>query len=218
VENWKKIGFKQSMDLFLVRHTEVENLSGRCIGQSDVPLSEKGKRDVGVLVERLKSLAPTRLISSDLSRCRLLAEALGDALAMTMEVKSAWREVNFGKWENQSWDDVRLTDSERFEAWTKDFVTIAPPEGESFLKLQLRINAEVNALKETHAETLVVITHAGAIRTAVSSLIGLSLERAFSIHLNYGALIHLRQDGERWTLQEINNSLLPCDRPTTYSR
>ncbi len=208
------------MKLFLIRHTEVEHASGRCIGQSDISLSEKGKQDIMVLVEHLKPLVPQRLISSDLSRCLMLAERLGEALSMTVEAKSAWREVHFGAWENQSWDDLRAKDTERFDVWMKDFVRIAPPEGESFLKLQSRIVAELNALEKSSAETVLVVTHAGAIRAALSSAIGLPLERAFSIHLNYGALVHLNFKSGMWTLENLNNILLssPCDQPTTYSR
>ncbi|MFN3560827.1 MAG: alpha-ribazole phosphatase [Chloroherpetonaceae bacterium] len=208
------------MNLFLVRHTELEHASERCIGQSNVPLSEKGKKDIDTLVEHLKPLAPKRLISSDLSRCLMLAKRLGEALSTTVEVKRAWREVNFGMWENQSWDELRVKDAERLDAWMKDFVRIAPPEGESFHTLQSRIVAELNALKESNAETVLVVTHAGAIRAALSSAIGLPLERAFSIHLNYGALVHLNFKSGIWTLENLNNILLssPCDQPTTCSR
>lgn len=205
------------MNLFLIRHTEVEGALGRCIGQSDVPLSETGRREIGALVGYVKSIAPSRLISSDLSRCLMLAERLGEALSMMVEVTRGWREVDFGAWENQSWDDLRAKDAERFDAWTNDFVTNSPPEGESLTKLQLRINAELNALAESQCETIVVITHAGAIRAAISSAIGLPLERVFSIHLNYGARVHLSLNKGFWTLQNLNNTRLSCHQPTTYS-
>ncbi len=206
------------MNLFLIRHTEVEGAAGRCIGQSDVRLSEKGKQEMQSLLERLKPIAPTRLISSDLSRCLVLAERLGEALSIEVEVTHAWREMSFGAWENRTWDEIHASDGAHYEAWAKDFVTIAPPEGESFRNLQSRIEAELNALVESKVETVMVITHAGAIRAAVSCAIGLPLERAFSIHLNYGAQVHLNRNGELWTLQNLNNTPLPCDQPTTYSR
>lgn len=202
------------MNLFLIRHTEVESTVGRCIGQSDVALSEKGKREIGVLVkqliEQLKPIAPTRLMSSDLARCRALAEKLGEVWSLTVQVKRAWREVDFGQWEGKTWDEIYANDQSRYDAWAKDFLTIAPPEGESFLKLQSRITDELNALEETPSETVMVVTHAGAIRAAISSAIGLPLERTFAIHLNYGALVHLHRNGKLWTLQNLNNTLLPC--------
>ncbi len=198
------------MNLFLVRHTEVEgeHASERCVGQSDVPLSKRGKQDIRMLVEQLKPLVPKRLISSDLSRCLRLAEKLGEALSMTVEVKSAWREVSFGVWENQTWADLRAQYPEQLEAWMNNFVTIAPPGGESFLTLQSRVDAELNALKESPAQTVLVVTHAGAMRAALSSAIGLPLERAFSIYLNYGALVHLSLNRDRWVLKNLNNTLL----------
>ncbi len=196
------------MNLFLIRHTEVEGAAGRCIGQCDVRLSEKGKREISLLVERLKPMMPNRLMTSDLSRCVMLAEELGEALSIKVEITRSWREVSFGAWENQTWDALRTQDPERFEAWVKNFVTVAPPEGESFLKLQSRIEAELNALEEAQSETIMVITHAGAIRAAISSTIGLPLERTFSIHLNYGALVHLNRNAGTWTLRNLNNMLL----------
>lgn len=199
------------MNLFLIRHTEVEGAAGRCIGQSDISLSEKGKQEIELLIEHMKPIAPKCLISSDLSRCRALAERFGEAVSMKVDVNRAWREVNFGAWENRTWDDIQANDGAHFEAWAKDFVTVAPPEGESFLKLHSRIDAELNSIVESKAETVMVVTHAGAIRAAVSSAIGLPLERAFSIHLNYGALVHLSRTGGLWTLQNLNNSLLPCN-------
>ncbi len=208
------------MNVFLLRHLGTEATAGRCIGQSDVALSEKGMADVAKVVEKMKALAPSRLISSDLSRCRVLAEALAKAMKVEVVFESAWREVNFGEWEGKSWDEIYAKDRAHYEAWAKDFVTIAPPKGESFVNLQKRIARELNALKTHQAETVVVITHAGAIRAAISSAIGLPLERAFSIHLNYGALVQLSLNNGLWTLQNLNNLLLvsPCDQPTTYSR
>ncbi|MGQ9806775.1 MAG: alpha-ribazole phosphatase [Chlorobiales bacterium] len=198
------------MNLFLIRHTEVESAQGWCIGQSDVALSEKGKREIGVLVEQLKPIAPSRLISSDLARCRALAEKLSEVWSLTVQVKRAWREVDFGQWEGKTWDEIYANDQSRYDAWAKDFLTIAPPEGESFLKLHTRIKAELNALEKLQSETVMVITHAGAIRAAISSAIGLPLERVFSIHLNYGARVHLSLNKGFWTLQNLNNTLLPC--------
>ncbi len=208
------------MSLFLIRHTETEATAGRCIGQSDVALSEKGMADVAKVVEKMKALAPNVMISSDLSRCRVLAEALAKEVKVDVVFESAWREINFGQWEGKNWDEIYARDRTHYEAWTKDFLTIAPPEGESFLKLQERIARELNMLKTHQAETAVIITHAGAIRAAISSAIGLPLDRAFSIHLDYGALVQLNLNNGLWTLQNLNNSLLssPCDQPTTYSR
>jgi len=208
------------MNLFLIRHTETEATAGRCIGQSDVALSEKGSADVATLVEQLKALAPSVVISSDLSRCRVLADALAKAMKVEVVFESAWREVNFGEWEGKTWDEIHAEDRTHYEAWAKDFVTIAPPKGESFVNFQKRIARELNALQTHQAETLVVITHAGAIRAAISSAIGVPLERVFSIHLNYGALVQLSRNSGLWTLQNLNNSLLssPCDQPTTYLR
>ncbi len=204
------------MNLFLVRHTEIVATAEQCIGQSEVKLSEKGKADVVKLAEKLKSLAPNVVISSDLSRCRVLAEVVAKAVKAELVLKSAWREINFGQWEGKVWSEIDARDHVHYEAWAKDFVAVAPPEGESFSSLQARIARELNALSTYPAERIMVVTHAGAIRAAIASAINLPLERMFSIHLNYGALVQLRLNSGIWTLQDLNNSLLtlPCNQPS----
>ena len=55
--------------LYLVRHGETEwNRTGRIQGQSDVPLNERGRRQIGTLAKRLDGFDFSAAYSSDLSR------------------------------------------------------------------------------------------------------------------------------------------------------
>lgn len=95
------------MELFLVRHTETEqNGEARCIGQTDVPLSEAGKQHIHLVSARLVALKPECVITSDMERCIALAQLIASQLGLEPELSRAWREVNFGQWENRSWDDI----------------------------------------------------------------------------------------------------------------
>lgn len=200
------------MRLYLVRHTETKHVAGKCVGQSDVPLSEKGVADVVKIASFVRTLAPNRVISSDLERCARLAEAIASQLSVCVEFDGSWREMRFGKWENKTWDDIRAQDEDIFEEWTRDFVRTAAPDGESFADLQTRVERALEKLKTRENETVVVVTHAGPMRAALASAMGLPLDRAFSIHLNYGAIARLASDGTDWTLYELNNDLLTrCD-------
>lgn len=200
------------MRLYLVRHTELKNVAGKCVGQSDVALSEKGVADIERLARLVKPLAPTRVVSSDLARCVRLAEAIANQFGVSPELDSAWRELHFGSWENKAWDEIRAQDEDAFEEWTRNFVETPAPDGESFLELRERVEKAMEKLKTLERETVLVVTHAGAMRAALSVAVGVPLERAFAIELNYGALVCLSSDGAQWTLRELNNDLLTqCD-------
>src|ERR1700736_310793 len=127
------------MILTLMRHPAVEIANGRCIGQTDIDLSVAGEASLESLAYEACSLLPDRIISSDLKRCRLLAYRIANRLHITPVFDSIWREVNFGLWENRTWNDIRSEDSRAFADWNGDFVTVAPPGGESFQQLQNRV-------------------------------------------------------------------------------
>lgn len=194
------------MELFLVRHTEIEqNGEARCIGQTEVPLSEKGKQHIHLVAARLVALKPECVISSDLERCMALAQSVASQLGLEPELSRAWREVSFGQWENRLWEDIERTDSIAFQAWMKDFVRVTPPDGESFQSLHYRIGLQMDLLLQRPEERFVVITHAGPIRAALCYAIGLPLQRAFSVDVTFGGIVHLQHQNGQWSLHGINN-------------
>ncbi len=126
------------MILTFMRHLAIDLGSGRCIGQTAVDLSSAGRSSLESLAERACRLIPDRIISSDLKRCRLLTEQIAARLCIAPVYDPIWREIDFGSWENRTWDAIRDEEREALAEWAADFVTIAPPGGESFLQLQKR--------------------------------------------------------------------------------
>jgi broad specificity phosphatase PhoE len=203
------------MILTLMRHPAVEIANGRCIGQTDIDLSVAGEASLESLVQEACRLLPDRVISSDLKRCRLLAQRIADRLHITPVFDSIWREVNFGLWEDRTWNDIRREDGRAFADWVADFVTVAPPGGESFQQLQnrvldaisnvctvgMRFCASGDAYPNTsfsifpadarkRVPTVLVVTHAGVIRAAYAAFSKLPLSRAFDHHVPYGGMLH----------------------------
>jgi len=194
------------MDIFLVRHTEVEQDSqARCIGHTNVPLSELGRRNIHLVAARLVTLKPELIISSDLDRCLELAKAAASQLGLEPDPTPAWREVNFGQWENRTWEDIETHDSIVLQAWMKDFVRVAPPDGESFQSLHHRISLQMDLLLQRPEQRIVIVTHAGPMRAALCHAIGLPLQRAFSVDVAFGGILHLQYTNGQWSLHGLNN-------------
>lgn len=194
------------MELLIIRHTETEREKERCIGQTDVPLSEKGKLDLISAAERIRIFQAQAIVSSDLARSKSLADKAASELGLTVELDKMWREVNFGVWENKLWDDIARQDGIAFQAWSRDFVRFAPTEGESFQSLYRRIGFQLDFLKQRSEQKIAVVSHAGAMRAALCYAIGLPLEKAFSVEINYGGSMSLLHEGGQWTLYGLYNS------------
>ena len=174
------------MPIFLARHPQpATHGQGLCIGQTDVGLSPAGEAALdGLAGELAQELRPERILTSDLKRCRLLADAVGARSGARVEADPVWREVDFGDWEGRSWEEIHAENSPSYNAWTADFVHAAPPGGESLFQLSLRVQ---KALRETcqggEDARILIVTHAGVIR----ALCAPSLEKAFDYEVAYGS-------------------------------
>ena len=142
------------MTLTLIRHPHIDFASQRCVGQTDVDLSLGGKLSLKSIAGETCKLFPDFVISSDLKRCRLLAEEIAARLHIRPVFDPAWREIDFGFWENRTWEAIRLEETEAFEEWVADFVTTVPPGGESFLQLQKRILSAIDTILSDHTEEM----------------------------------------------------------------
>ena len=162
------------MAVIVVRHPET--VDPRVIaGQSDVALAPHALAALDGIVE---SLPPVRrLVSSDLSRCRILAEAIAVRRGLACQIDRRWREQSFGIWEGKRWDEV--DGREYLEQWT----TARPPGGESIGDVRARVAAALQALGD---DTLVV-THAGPIRCALAIRRDIGIDEAFAMEVAFGS-------------------------------
>ena len=71
-------------------------------------------------------------------------------------------EMNFGKWEGLSWDEVYNRYPSEMDAWGMDWVNVAPPGGESAIGLEKRVGEWLGSLPIGQH---LVFTHAGVIRS-----------------------------------------------------
>ncbi|KDN56208.1 alpha-ribazole phosphatase [Flavobacterium seoulense] len=171
------------MEVYLVRHTETVCEKGICYGQSDVSLKESFLEQF----ELIKSQIPSDAVvfSSPLSRCTLLANYLSSSVS----IDSRLMEMNFGDWEMKKWDEIPEVD---FTPWMTDFVNVAVPNGESFITLHHRVIDFLATLASAnHSKKIVIVTHAGVIRSILCHQSGLSLKEAFQNKVDFGDVIKI---------------------------
>ena len=167
--------------IYLIRHPAVAVPPGICYGQSDVALAAL----VDELAASLRAQLPAdfRLLSSPLTRCRQLAEALG-----TPRFDARLMEIDFGEWEMRAWDDIPR---DLIDAWAADPMHFCGHGGESVAQMAARAIA---ALKEALADPprpVVIVGHAGPLRALAGHLQGMRPQTWMQLGFATGSLTKL---------------------------
>lgn len=135
--------------------------------------------------ERIAGLPIRMVVASDLVRASAQARNFADRLAVPLTLDPRWRELSFGLWDGRS---VEAIDPDELTRFWDDPDASPPPQGERWCDLRERVGRALDALE---SDTLVV-THAGAMRAAVSVLTGLDHRSTWAFDLPYRALLGLR--------------------------
>nr|WP_294936697.1 alpha-ribazole phosphatase [uncultured Flavobacterium sp.] len=170
------------MEVYLVRHTETVCEKGICYGHSDIGLLEPYVNQF----ETIKTQIPEDAVffSSPSQRCKILADYLSDS---RYEIDDRLMEMNFGNWELKSWDDIH---PDELNPWMSDFVNVKVPNGESFTELYTRV-VDFADSKLNFGKPLVLVTHAGVIRSLLCKITNLPLKDAFQNKIEFGQVIKI---------------------------
>jgi len=186
--------------LYLVRHGESEaNAAKRYAGQSDSPLTERGRRQAETVAEALARVPFDRVVSSDLSRAHDTAEAIARRHGVPVETITALREIDVGEAAGLSIEDTR----ERFDWGPRRFVQW--PGGESLEAVRDRAVAAIEqVVSASPGATVCVVGHGGVTRILVSHFLGLlpELYRHHSPTENTNVTV-VRTDGRTYRVESL---------------
>ena len=183
------------VELFLIRHGTT-TLPEHFIGETDVPLSPVGKRELQDLSEAivkrfLSSGRPLAAIySSNLQRSIESARILGDMSGLNPLVIPDLRELGFGAWEGLTYEQITDQYPEEFTAWKKSYNRKGPPGGESMATLRRRVLKALDHILACHSdgERFAIVAHGGVNRVLLCHFLGLPLNRIFSLGQQHGSM------------------------------
>lgn len=162
-------------------------------GVSDLPLSERGQRESQDLEVFARALpTPTGILSSDLQRCRALAEPLAAALDVPLIVTPALREQDMGDWEGQAWDDIQARHEVAVNDYWDDYAHARPPNGESLEDAARRITTWWDEQwPRLEGGRWFVAGHAGVVRVLLCRFLGLPITEALRFAPPHGSHTHV---------------------------
>jgi len=205
-----------SRRIILWRHGRTEwNVAGRVQGQTDVPLDDVGLKQAREAAARLATLAPDKILSSDLSRAADTAAELSRLTGLPVETDPRLRELEFGEREGLTWDEAWEQLPEGMQAWIDGDETQIPgseTHHQAGLRFAEALNDHLTRLGDD--ETLVVVAHGGVARVGACAFLGFPVDTWHHFGgLNNCAWSVLQEETFRhlhgWRIVEWNAGTLP---------
>ncbi len=187
---------------WFVRHGPT-HATGFC-GHLDLPadLSDTAQ------IARLKAYLPqdAKILSSDLSRARETAKAVHNGQVWLPETPD-FREMHFGDWEGKGFETVEKSAPTLWRAFWETPGVVAPPNGESFDQLSVRIDAALKALHTSGPQgNIIVVAHFAVILAALQLATAMPTASAFSFKINNFSVTRLDylHKSNNWRVMGVN--------------
>jgi probable phosphoglycerate mutase len=143
-----------------IRHGETDwNIERRAQGCIDIPLNNQGKVQAKAIAERFSNGEWDAIYSSPLSRALSTAEAIGEAVGISVFTDERLREISFGETEG-------TTESERVERWGDEWLMLELGR-EKNEEADVRWKAALEEIIQKHPGQKVLIVSHGALLVRV---------------------------------------------------
>lgn len=168
-------GFIQvSMILYCVRHGEsTHNAQGRVQGQSDVALSDLGRRQAEAISQVLANEPVELVYSSPLRRAMETARIIAQAVGVEVRTDPRLQEIHAGIFQDKLRSEIHRLYPEEIAQWHSEDPNYVIPGGESRNQLLKRSLAAFGAIVQSGYQHVVVVSHGRLLVTTVKSLLGI---------------------------------------------
>jgi probable phosphoglycerate mutase len=158
----------------LVRHAETFwNRERRIQGQSDSPLTAKGKKDADNWGRQLSRFSWDCILMSDAGRAVETATRINHHLQAPIDSDPRLREQDWGRWTGQIITQIETEASNRLQTKHKTGWQFCPPGGEDRLSVWQRSHSALTeAAVRWRAGTILIVTHEGVVKSLIYHLSG----------------------------------------------
>jgi broad specificity phosphatase PhoE len=197
--------------MLLIRHAETSAPDVFHGAESDVGLSERGRRQADLLGKRLRQEGATALYSSGLRRAIDTAAPIGRSCGLAPAIIPTLHERRIGPLSGFSRQEGWNIYAESKTHWMAGDLEYTHHGGESFADIRRRTLPVIEELCERHpGEAFIVVAHGIVIRVLLLSLLdGLSPAHFDQIAIDFASINDLRGKGRRWRAVELNQLVAP---------
>jgi broad specificity phosphatase PhoE len=195
------------VDIVLVRHAACPQMNRVLLGRGvDGPLDERGEGQARFVAKRLLTLPQLIVESSPRRRTRHTAGIIAAAWDTTVRIVPQMDEIDFGSWSGQTFE--ALSADPQWRRWNKYRGVSRTPAGDSIRDVQERVLAHFRKLEQVvEEETIVIVTHAEVIRSAVLLALQAPIDDYHRIEIGPASLTRLTVEGSQLRLDSVNERI-----------
>lgn len=170
------------MLITLVRHAEIDHDYLSCYnGHIDISLSYRGLKQAVRLSEHFQGISFDAVYASDLQQARETVAALD--LSVEPQFTKQLREKSWGRHEGKTFDQVMMMEKKAYESFDQ-WINLLDGEPMERLFERVRHFFKTYLIAQGYDHVLVV-THAGVIRSLMTEMRGISVEEGFTLQFGY---------------------------------
>jgi probable phosphoglycerate mutase len=169
-----------TLKLYLLRHgqTALSRANMFCGGRLDPPLTPDGVRMAEAFADCFASTPWQAIYASTLQRALATAAPLARATNLVVHQRDGLAEIDYGRWDGKSVDEVDREYHDEYERWVADPAWNPPTGGETAVALAQRVTHVFEGIRAAHADgNVLVVSHKATIRVALCALLGVDVGR-----------------------------------------
>lgn len=177
--------------LYFIRHGEVEEKYHKVFGGSriDMALSPLGQKQGEAVAEWLKDTKLDKIYASPMLRVQQTLAPTAKQRGMEPELMAGLREVDFGDWTGNRWDEVQAKFGVSAFDWLEIIESNGIPNGEPVQELMSRVRECLIRIVNAHPhQKVAVFCHGGIIRVMIALLLEMPLMRMAHFNIEYGSI------------------------------
>jgi broad specificity phosphatase PhoE len=189
------------INLYLLRHGETEaSISGQYVGSgSDISLTANGMQMAEKFADAYKDKNWKAIYSSPLLRTRQTVAPLQAKVNCPVSFRDGLKEIDYGKWELKSADEIKATDPESMKNFHENGDVFSPPGGETVTVVRDRVLSVLGEVKKEHSDgDILFVSHRTTLRVLLCALLGVELKRyrkSFEYLVCSLSMLELRDEG-----------------------
>ncbi len=188
--------------LFLVRHGATSNnlakppkIQGH---GSNLGLSDEGRDQARATAQLLKNQPIRAAFSSPLQRAQETATIISQPHQLEPAPVDDLREVDVGRWEGHSWQEIQRAEPEKYQQFLRDPATYGYAGGENLRQLLHRVQPAFEQIARQHlGQCVLVVGHNVVNRVLLATYLEVPLARAREIHQDNCGVNVLRYHADR---------------------
>ena len=175
--------------VIVLRHGQTgHNAAGIWQGQLDSDLSDLGREQAQAAGKALAAFGPAFVVGSDLTRAAHTGQEVASAAGVELTLDPRWREINVGRWEGLTAEEVLTQYPEERERHFRGEDFRRGVDGESLSDVTARVRAALDDLlgRLGAGETAVVATHGVTGRVIAAALVEIDVATAWRVLGGFG--------------------------------